>query len=89
MGALRMHEKAISQNIAFTDCIGTLSLPEVISACDSRDAVITHDAGLLHMAGLSTACLLASLANGYGDRDCAGQELWAFRRAGYRMLAVL
>ena len=44
--------------VPFTDCIGTLSLPEVISACDSCDAVITHDTGPLHMAGLSSACLL-------------------------------
>ncbi len=46
------------EGVPYTDCIGTLSLPEVIRACDSCDAVITHDTGPLHMAGLSTACLL-------------------------------
>lgn len=46
------------EGLSFTDCIGTLSLPEVIRACDSCDAVVTHDTGPLHMAGLSTACLL-------------------------------
>jgi heptosyltransferase-2 len=41
-----------------TDCIGTLSLPEVISACNACDAVITHDTGPLHLAGLSDTCLI-------------------------------
>lgn len=41
-----------------TDCIGTLSLPEVIGACDACDAVISHDTGPLHLAGMSEACLL-------------------------------
>lgn len=46
------------QHLSVTDCIGTLSLPEVISACDSCDAVISHDTGPLHLAGLSTAALI-------------------------------
>jgi heptosyltransferase II len=50
--------KAHFEQLAVTDCIGTLSLPEVISACDACDAVISHDTGPLHLAGLSKACLV-------------------------------
>jgi heptosyltransferase-2 len=46
------------QQLVVTDCIGTLSLPEVISACDACDAVISHDTGPLHLAGLSRTCLI-------------------------------
>ena len=46
------------QYLRVTDAVGTFTLPEVISACDSCDAVVTHDTGPLHMAGLSRACLL-------------------------------
>ena len=46
------------QQLAVTDCIGTLSLPEVINACDACDAVVTHDTGPLHLAGLSATCLV-------------------------------
>jgi heptosyltransferase-2 len=46
------------EHLTLTDCVGTLSLAEVISACDSCDAVITHDTGPLHLAGLSEACLV-------------------------------
>lgn len=46
------------QDLDVTDCIGKLSLPEVISVCDSCDAVISHDTGPLHLAGLSRACLI-------------------------------
>ncbi len=41
------------------DCIGRYSLPEVVSACDGCDAVITHDTGPLHLAGLSKTCLVS------------------------------
>ena len=44
--------------IVATDCLGTLSLPETISACDACDAVITHDTGPLHLAGLSRSYLI-------------------------------
>jgi heptosyltransferase-2 len=40
------------------DCVGTLSLPEVIRACDTCDVVISHDTGPLHLAGLSDTCLV-------------------------------
>lgn len=46
------------QGLAVTDRIGDLSLPEVISACDSCDAVVSHDTGPLHLAGLSHAALV-------------------------------
>ena len=46
------------QQLVVTDCIGALSLPEVISACDACDAVISHDTGPLHLAGLSDTCLV-------------------------------
>lgn len=41
------------------DCIGKVSIPEVISVCDTCDVVITHDTGPMHMAGLSTAGVVA------------------------------
>ena len=46
------------QHLAVTDCIDKLSLTELISTCDSCDAVVSHDTGPLHIAGLSRACLL-------------------------------
>ncbi|MDQ2832342.1 MAG: glycosyltransferase family 9 protein [Acidobacteriota bacterium] len=46
------------EQLEVTDCIGKLSLPEVVSALNSCDAVITHDTGPLHLAGLSAACLI-------------------------------
>ena len=46
------------EQLVVTDCIGTLSLPEVITACDQCDAVVTHDTGPLHLAGLSDTCLI-------------------------------
>ncbi|MFC5865384.1 glycosyltransferase family 9 protein [Acidicapsa dinghuensis] len=45
-------------DITAIDCIGTLSLPEVVSMCSASDAVVTHDTGPLHLAGLSNACLV-------------------------------
>jgi heptosyltransferase-2 len=50
--------KPYFEQLVVTDCIGTLSLPEVIRACDACDAVITHDTGPLHLAGLSDTCLV-------------------------------
>ena len=44
--------------LAVTDCVGTLSLTQVITVCDSSDAIITHDTGPLHLAGLSKAPLI-------------------------------
>ncbi len=46
------------QQLAVFDCLGTLSLPEVVNACDACDAVVTHDTGPLHLAGLSDTCLV-------------------------------
>ena len=46
------------QHLAVTDLVGELSLPEVVSACDDCDAVVSHDTGPLHLAGLSKACVL-------------------------------
>ena len=40
------------------DAIGVLSLPEVISACDTCDVVVSHDTGPMHLAGLSKAALV-------------------------------
>jgi heptosyltransferase-2 len=50
--------KPYFHELEVSDCIGTLSLPEVVNACDACDAVITHDTGPLHLAGLSDTCLL-------------------------------
>lgn len=41
------------------DAIGSLKLPEVVSAFDTCDIVVSHDTGPLHLAGLSRASLLA------------------------------
>jgi heptosyltransferase-2 len=57
-GAEDVWVKQYFQQLTVTDCIGKLSLPEVITACDACDAVITHDTGPLHLAGLSTTCLV-------------------------------
>lgn len=46
------------ENFAVTDLVGRLSLGEVVRACDECDAVITHDTGPLHLAGLSKTCLI-------------------------------
>ena len=46
------------ESLPLIDCIGTLSLPEVISVCDASDAVLCHDTGPLHLAGLSDTCLV-------------------------------
>jgi len=45
-------------HLPVVDCMGKLSLVETISTCDTCDAVITHDTGPLHLAGLSTAVLI-------------------------------
>jgi lipopolysaccharide heptosyltransferase II len=50
--------KPYFQQLVVTDCIGKLSLPEVINACDACDAVVSHDTGPLHLAGLSATCLV-------------------------------
>jgi heptosyltransferase-2 len=50
--------KPFFQHLPVTDCLGTFTLPQVISACDACDAVITHDTGPLHLAGLSATCLI-------------------------------
>lgn len=44
--------------LAVIDAIGTLNLPDVISACDTCDVVVSHDTGPMHLAGLSTAALI-------------------------------
>ena len=46
------------EQIEATDCLGTLSIPEVISVCNTCDAVVSHDTGPLHLAGLSSAILV-------------------------------
>lgn len=46
------------QDLAVTDCINGLSLPEVVSVCNRCDAVVTHDTGPMHLAGMSEASLI-------------------------------
>ncbi len=46
------------EGLAVQDAIGSFTLPEVIVACDTCDAVITHDTGPLHLAGLSTTSIV-------------------------------
>jgi heptosyltransferase-2 len=50
--------RPLFQHLEVTDCLGKLSLPEVISTCNTCDAVISHDTGPMHLAGLSQACLV-------------------------------
>ncbi len=45
-------------DLAVTDCIGTLTLPQVVAACSNCDAVIANDTGPLHLAGMTNACLV-------------------------------
>jgi heptosyltransferase-2 len=47
------------EGMGVADRIGDLTLPEVISACDDCDAVVSHDTGPLHLAGLSRASVVA------------------------------
>jgi heptosyltransferase-2 len=47
------------EGIDVTDCIGKLSIPEVLSLFNSCDAVVSHDTGPMHLAGVSQACLVA------------------------------
>jgi heptosyltransferase-2 len=50
--------RSFFEGVATTDCLGTLTLPEVVSVFNTCDAVITHDTGPLHLAGLSTASIV-------------------------------
>ena len=45
--------------MSVVDKIGELTLPQVISACDDCDAVVSHDTGPLHLAGISRAAVVA------------------------------
>jgi len=47
------------EGMGVVDLIGELTLPEVISACDGCDAVVSHDTGPLHLAALSRAAVIA------------------------------
>jgi heptosyltransferase-2 len=42
-----------------SDLIGRTSLPELVAVYDACDAVVTHDTGSLHIAGISRAAVLA------------------------------
>jgi len=46
------------ENMNVTDCLGTLTLPQVVKACDQCNVVVSHDTGPLHLAGLSHAALV-------------------------------
>jgi heptosyltransferase II len=50
--------KPYFRDLPVTDLIDALSLPEVVAVCDTCDAVVSHDAGPLHLAGLSKASLI-------------------------------
>jgi len=41
------------------DCTGKTTLPELLALFDSCDAVITHDTGAMHIAGISRAAVIA------------------------------
>lgn len=44
--------------VTVTDCLGKLALGEVVSVCNTCDAVVSNDTGPLHLAGLSETCLV-------------------------------
>jgi heptosyltransferase II len=44
--------------LAVTNLIGTLSLPELIGQFDEMDAVVSHDTGPLHLAGITNAAVI-------------------------------
>jgi heptosyltransferase-2 len=46
------------QDTGVTDCLGALTLAQVIAACDQCDVVVSHDTGPLHLAGVSNACIV-------------------------------
>lgn len=46
------------EGVPVTDCIGSLTLPMVVKACDDCDIVVSHDTGPLHLAGLSHAAVI-------------------------------
>lgn len=50
--------KPYFESIPVIHCVGTLTLPEVVTVCDASDAVLCHDTGPLHLAGLSRTCLV-------------------------------
>jgi heptosyltransferase II len=50
--------KPYFQHLAVKDHLGKLSLPQVVGAYDACDAIITHDTGPLHLAGLSKTCVI-------------------------------
>jgi heptosyltransferase II len=50
--------KSYFRDFPVTDLVGKLSLPEVVAVCDGCDAVVSHDTGPMHLAGLSNACLI-------------------------------
>ena len=52
-----------------TSQIGILSLPETLSLFDDSDVVVTHDTGPLHLAGITSAAVLAV----FGPTDPRGR----------------
>ena len=47
------------RDLPMINLIGRLSLPEVISVCNSCDAVVSNDTGPMHLAALSDCSLIA------------------------------
>jgi heptosyltransferase II len=50
--------KPYFDSLATVDCVGKLTLPEALSVCEASEAVLCHDTGPLHLAGLSNTCLV-------------------------------
>jgi heptosyltransferase-2 len=49
----------LSRQSGVRDLIGHTTLPELVAVYDACDAVVTHDTGSLHVAGISQAAVLA------------------------------
>ena len=56
-------------NLALSDLIGQLSLPQTLAVMDSADIVVTHDTGPLHLAGITRAGIISL----FGPTDPRGR----------------
>jgi heptosyltransferase-2 len=76
---VREHFQSLAGHPRLVDLIGATTLPQLISTADTCSLVLSHDTGPLHLAGLSTAPILAL----FGPTDPAN---FLPRRACVRVL---
>ena len=56
-------------HLPVTDLIGTLTLPQTLALLDSGTLLVTHDTGPLHLAGITSAAIVAL----FGPTDPRGR----------------